>query len=148
LRAERRRELQRLYQEARRAYQTNDLAMAERRLRTALAINPQAAHGYHLLATVLHEQKKTDASIAVLTEGVHRFPGNAALHYDLGQRYAESNVSSLAIDELRLALSLEASAPWAGAAADLLRAYGATPPEPPTHTTMDPIQTEPDARKE
>lgn len=124
---ERRQELQRLYEEARRAYQADDLAAAERSLRAALAINPQAAHGYHLLAMVLHEEKKFEAAITVLTEGVHRFPGNATLHHDLGQLYAEKNISSLAIEELQLALSLEPSAPWAEEAASLIKSFRAAP---------------------
>ncbi|MEW6324274.1 MAG: protein kinase [Nitrospirota bacterium] len=127
---ERRQELQRLYEEARRAYQAGDLAGAESNLRTALSINPQAAHGYHLLAMVLHEQKKIEAAIVVLTDGLHRFPGNATLHHDLGRLYAEKNISSLAVEELQLALSLAPSAPWADEAAALIKSFRAAPAVP------------------
>jgi predicted Zn-dependent protease len=129
--AERRLELQRLYEEARRAYQSHDLAGAEHNLRTALAMNPHMAHGYHLLATVLREQKKSEAAIAVLTEGVHRFPNNAVLHLSLGQLYSDTNINSLAIEELQLALSLEPTAPWAEEAAGLLKSFRSAPPIPP-----------------
>lgn len=125
-----RQELQQLYEEARRAYQTGDLAAAERSLRDALALNPQAVHGYHLLAMVLREQKKIDPAIGILTEGVHRFPGTAILHHDLGHLYAEKNVGSLAIDELQLALALEPTAPWAVEDERLRNAIRSAPPAP------------------
>jgi serine/threonine protein kinase len=128
-----RRELQQLYEDARRAYQTGDLALAERSLRDALPINPQAVHGYHLLAMVLREEKKTDPAIAILTEGVHRFPGTAILHHDLGQLYADKNVASLAIDELQMALAMDPAAPWTKEDERLLNAIRAAPPAPPSN---------------
>jgi tetratricopeptide (TPR) repeat protein len=126
-----RQELQLLYEEARRAYQTGNLAAAEHHLRDALALNPLAVQGYHLLAMVLREQKKIDSAIAMLTEGVHRFPGTAILHHDLGHLYADKNVGSLAIDELQLALAMDPTAPWAREDERLLNAIRSAPPVPP-----------------
>ncbi|MBI3621696.1 MAG: protein kinase [Nitrospirae bacterium] len=125
-----RQELKQLFEEARRAYQAGDLAAAERSLRDALALNPQAVQGYHLLAMVLREQKKIEPAIGILTEGVHRFPGTAILHHDLGHLYAEKNVGSLAIDELQLALAMEPTAPWAMEDERLLNAIRSAPPAP------------------
>jgi len=125
-----RQELQQLYGEAQRAYQAGDFVSAERSLRNALELNPQAVHGYHLLAMVLREQKKTDPAIAILTEGVHRFPGTAILHHDLGQLYADKSIGSLAIDELQLALSMDPAAPWSKEDERLLDAIRAAPPTP------------------
>jgi serine/threonine protein kinase len=125
-------ELLRLYEEARRAYQSGDLAQAERSLRDSLSVNPQAVHGYHLLAMVLREEKKIDPAIAILTEGVHRFPGRAILHHDLGQLYADKNVASLALDELQLALAMDPTAPWTKEDERLISAIRAAPPVPPS----------------
>jgi len=133
-----RQELQQAYEEARRAYQAGDLAAAERNLRDALALNPQAVHGYHLLAMVLHEQKKIEPAIAILTEGVHRFPGNAILHHDLGRLYADKNVGSLAIDELQLAVAMDPAAPWVKEDEQLLEAIRAAPPTPPSDPAPQP----------
>jgi len=127
-----RQELLQVYEEARRAYQSGDLAQAERSLRDSLSVNPQAVHGYHLLAMVLREEKKIDPAIAILTEGVHRFPGRAILHHDLGQLYADKNVASLAIDELQLALAMDPTAPWTKEDERLLSAIRAAPPAPPS----------------
>lgn len=123
-------ELLQLYEEARRAYQSGDLAQAERSLRDSLSVNPQAVHGYHLLAMVLRDEKKIDPAIAILTEGVHRFPGRAILHHDLGQLYADKNVASLAIDELQLALAMDPTAPWIKEDEQLISAIRAAPPVP------------------
>jgi eukaryotic-like serine/threonine-protein kinase len=128
-----RQELRQLYEEARRSYQTGDLAQAERSLRDALSVNPQAVHGYHLLAMVLREEKKTDPAIAILTESVHRFPGTAVLHHDLGRLYADKNIASLAIDELQLALAMDPAAPWTKEDEQLLSAIRAAPPAPPSN---------------
>jgi Protein kinase domain len=125
-------ELLQLYEEARRAYQSGDLARAERSLRDSLSVNPQAVHGYHLLAMVLREEKKIDPAIAILTEGVHRFPGRAILHHDLGQLYADKNVASLALDELQLALAMDPTAPWTKEDERLISAIRAAPPVPPS----------------
>ena len=125
----------RLYEEARLAYRSNNLAGAEHNLRDALSLNPQAPQGYHLLSLVLREQKKPDAAMAVLTDGLHRFPNDAELHHDLGLLYAEKNVSSLAVDELRLALSLEPSAPWADHARLLIGSFRDTTKNTITDTT-------------
>jgi serine/threonine protein kinase len=125
-------ELLQLYEEARRAYQSGDLAQAERSLRDSLSVNPQAVHGYHLLAMVLREEKKIDPAIAILTEGVHRFPGRAILHHDLGRLYADKNVTSLALDELQLALAMDPTAPWTNEDERLISAIRAAPPVPPS----------------
>ncbi|HTP40797.1 MAG TPA: protein kinase [Nitrospiria bacterium] len=129
-----------LYEEARRAYQSGDLAVAERSLRDALSVNPQAVHGYHLLAMVLREEKKTDPAIAILTEGINRFPGTAILHHDLGRLYADKNIASLAIDELQLAVAMDPSAPWTKEDEQLLSTIRAAPPAP----SSDPAETAPD----
>ena len=144
-RPERRQELQRLYEEARLAYQADDLMAAENHLRAALSMNPQAAHGYHLLGMVLREQKKIDAAMTVLTEAVNRFPNNATLHHDLGRLYAEKNINSLAIDELQLALTLAPSAPWAEEAAVLIKSFRAAPPVPAAQAPESSPRAEPDA---
>jgi len=135
-----RRELQQLFEEARRAYQGGDLTLAERNLRDALSVNPQAVHGYHLLAMVLREEKKTDPAIAILTEGVHRFPGTAVLHHDLGQLYADKNITSLAIDELQLALAMDPAAPWTREDQQLLGALRAAPPSKPAPPPDQPAE--------
>ncbi len=135
-------ELQELSAEARRAYQAGDLDGAEQNLRSALAINPQATQGYHLLAMVLREKKNSDAAIAVLTEGLQRFPENATLHHDLGLLYAEKHIRSLAIEELQTALTIEPTAPWADDTRALIRSFRAAPQaqntisEPPQETPI------------
>jgi len=129
-----------LYEEARRAYQTGDLALAERSLRDALSVNPRAVHGYHLLAMVLREEKKTDPAIAILTEGINRFPGTAILHHDLGRLYADKNIASLAIDELQLAVEMDPSAPWTNEDQQLLGTLRAAPPAPTPPSDPEPAQ--------
>ena len=129
---DRRKERRQLYDQARDAYHAGDLATAEQQLRAALAIPPQLPHGYHLLVNILQERGNHDSAMAILNEGIYRFPNNATLHYDLGLLYISKNVSSLAVHELQTALSLEPQAPWAEDATTRLQAYGVSPPR----TTM------------
>ena len=78
-------------------------------LRRAFALDSSGARAYNQLAYALIRAGRTDEAIGLLTRAIPRFPGEPALHKNLGLAALLTGDAGTAIAEADRALALDAS---------------------------------------
>ena len=101
-----RQEVKRLIAESESDYNRGNLRLVEKKLRSVIDIDPYSPRAYHLLGTVLLEQKESLQALKIFEEATRLFPENPRLRYDLGFLYMDYNLVSLARNELTTAVEL------------------------------------------
>jgi serine/threonine protein kinase len=113
-------EIQSLYAQVEGDYDQGRLREVEKKLRRIIDLDPGLPKPYHMLGSVLIEQKEPMKALKIFESATRRFPEDPDLHYDLGFLYADIRLAALARSELGKALELNPVGPDADKAREAL----------------------------
>lgn len=82
--------------------QAGDFQAAEKTLRRALELAPEASKAWRGLVLVLMEQKRSDEALALGREATKKFPQDTALRLLYGRLLYETGLDHLALEQFRL----------------------------------------------
>ena len=89
------------------AYRQKQYPEAERLLKRAVRVQPEAGLGWLVLGVIFYDENKLDAALAALAQAALLEPKNATVHQYLGVTVGKKGWLSGAEDELRKAIEIE-----------------------------------------